>query len=209
MGTVHERRTWSYQAKKLISLCSFTLSECNKSHPEGQNIVVLTSLALRLLVVLTDRKGWKSITNDTLQDADVAVKDLVLFMGSCKSGLYISIRRYIIMLGVPFPPQAKTIVQTDDRFLITAGAVTLALRPFQITNSAFVSPGSVSVHFAAEQYCLFLLTIPWLVQRLPAVLVPALKHKSVLSPCFQILLVWLIKFENFLNLLHDACIDIV
>ncbi|KAL5740695.1 hypothetical protein ACOSQ2_029875 [Xanthoceras sorbifolium] len=189
VGMLQERRTWSYQAKKLISLCSFILSECDISNPGGQNIVVLTSLALRLLVVLTDRKGWKSITNDTLQDADVAVKDLVGFMGSCKSGLYVSIRKYIKKLGVPLSSQMKTIVQTDDRFLITAGAVTLALRPFQMTNSAVDSPGPVGMHFAAEQYCLFLLTIPWLVQRLPAVLIPALKHKSVLSPCFQILLI--------------------
>ncbi|KAK0585629.1 hypothetical protein LWI29_031580 [Acer saccharum] len=187
VGTLQERRTWSYQAKKLISLCSFVLSECDNSHSGGQNFVVLTSL--RLLVVLTDQKGWKSITNDKSQDADVAVKDLVYFMGSCKSGLYISIGRYINKLGVPFSPQMKTIVQTDDRFLITASAVTLALRPFQMTNSAVVSPCPAGVHFAAEQYCLFLLTIPWLVQRLPAVLIPALKHKSVLSPCFQVLLI--------------------
>ncbi|TXG58377.1 hypothetical protein EZV62_016206 [Acer yangbiense] len=187
VGTLQERRTWSYQAKKLISLCSFVLSECDNSHSGGQNFVVLTSL--RLLVVLTDQKGWKSITNDKSQDADVAVKDLVWFMGSCKSGLYISIGRYINKLGVPFSPQMKTIVQTDDRFLITASAVTLALRPFQMTNSAVVSPCPAGVHFAAEQYCLFLLTIPWLVQRLPAVLIPALKHKSVLSPCFQVLLI--------------------
>ncbi|KAI9153180.1 hypothetical protein LWI28_007303 [Acer negundo] len=187
VGTLQERRTWSYQAKKLISLCSFVLSECDNSHSGGQNFVVLTSL--RLLLVLTDQKGWKSITNDKSQAADVAVKDLVWFMGSCKSGLYISIGRYINKLGVPFSPQMKTIVQTDDRFLITASAVTLALRPFQMTNSAVVSPYPAGVHFAAEQYCLFLLTIPWLVQRLPAVLIPALKHKSVLSPCFQVLLI--------------------
>ncbi|KAK6231745.1 hypothetical protein SCA6_001818 [Theobroma cacao] len=31
-------------------------------------------------------------------------------------------------------------------------------------------------------------SIPWLAQRLPAVLLPALKHKSILSPCLQILL---------------------
>lgn len=194
MGSAPERSTWFNQAKKLISLCTLTLSECSKSHQGGQNLVGLTSLAMRLLVVLTDHKGWKSITNYTIQEADEAVKDLVLFLGSCKSGLYVSIRRYIITLGVHFP-QVKTIVHTDDRFLITAGAVTMAIRPFQTTDSAVVSPGILGGHYAADQHCLFVLTIPWLVKRLPAVLVPALKHKSVLSPCFQILLVWLIKFE--------------
>lgn len=194
-GTLQERRTWSYQAKKLISLCSFILAECDKSHSGGQSIVVLTSLALRLLVVLTDLKGWKSTRNDNLQDADRLVKDLVWFMGSCNSGLYISVRRYINRLDVSFSSQTNSTVQTDDRFMITASAVTLVLRPFHMTNFDVTSTGQADVHYAAEQYCLYLLTVPWLAQRLPAILIPALKHKSILSPCLQIFLVRLIKFE--------------
>ncbi|KAJ0087886.1 hypothetical protein Patl1_32315 [Pistacia atlantica] len=189
VGTLEERITWTYQAKKLISLCSFILSECDKSHSGNQCIVILTSIALRLVVVLTDVKGWKSISNDTLQEADMAVKDLVWFMGSCHSGLYISIRRYFDKLSVPSSSQINNIIQKDDRFLITASAVTLAVRPFHLIDYSVVSPGPVDVHFAAEQYCLFLLTIPWLLQRLPAVFIPALKHKSIMSPCFQVLLI--------------------
>jgi ubiquitin-protein ligase E3 B len=53
----------------------------------------------------------------------------------------------------------------------------------------------VDINSAPAQYFLFLLTIPWLTQRLPAVLLPALKHKSILSPCFQTLLVRIIEIR--------------
>ncbi|KAM4078496.1 hypothetical protein ACB094_09G041900 [Castanea mollissima] len=138
-STLEERRVWAFQTRKLISLCLFILSEFNKSHTGCQDIIVLTSLAMRLVVFLTDLKRWKSITADNRQDADIAVKDLICFMGSSKS-------------------------DTDGRVML-------------------------DVHNAAEQYCVFLVTIPWLVQRLPSVLVPALKHKSILSPCFQTILI--------------------
>lgn len=150
--------------------------------------------------MLTDLKGWKSLSNDTLQDADTAMKDLVFFMGSCSSRLYMSIRIYIGKLDITYSSQINSTVGTDDRFLITASAVTLALRPFHITNLDVSSIGRLDMCCAAEQYCLCLLTIPWFVQRLPSFLIPALKHKSILSPCFQIFLVRLIKFKlKFLN----------
>ncbi|XWS43492.1 hypothetical protein CRYUN_Cryun16bG0108700 [Craigia yunnanensis] len=189
VGTTEERRTSTYQAHKLISLCSFILSECDPSHAGSQDIGILTSLALRLVVVLTDLKSWKIVSDANIGDADAAVKNLVCFMGSCKSGLYVSLRRYISKLDVFFSPKVKSIVLTDDKFLITASAITLAIRPFSLTSFDPTGPSQFDVHSAAEQYCLYLLTIPWLTQRLPAVLLPALKHKSTLSPCLQILLI--------------------
>uniref|UniRef100_A0A5B6YGI5 HECT-type E3 ubiquitin transferase n=1 Tax=Davidia involucrata TaxID=16924 RepID=A0A5B6YGI5_DAVIN len=188
-GTLEERRIWNYQAQKLISLCLFILGKCDNSCQRCQDIVVLTSLAMRFVVVLTDLKGWKSITDDNLKDADISVKDLVRFMGSKKSGLYICIRRYINNLDAPFSSQMNCSGQTDDRFLITASAVTLALRPFHITNADSNDLDHLDVQYAAEQYCVFLLTIPWFAQRLPAVLLPALRHKSILSHCFRTLLI--------------------
>lgn len=188
-STLEERRVWTFQARKLISLCLFILSEFNKSHAGGQDIIVLTSLAMRLVVFLTDLKGWKSITGDNHQDSDRAVKDLVWFMGSGKSGIYISIRRYITTLDVSVSSQINSVVPTDDKILITASAITLALRPFHMINLDVNGPAILDVHNAAEQYCVFLLTIPWLVQRLPSILIPALKHKSILSPCFQTILI--------------------
>lgn len=187
-GTLEERRIWLYQAQKLISLCSFILAKCDDSNPWGPDFVVLTSLAMRLAVVLTDMKGWKSIGDDNLSDANIAVNDLVQFMGSRKSGLYICVKRYIYKLDIHFSSQ-NSVVQMDDIFLITASAITLALRPFHMANSDANYPGSMDLHCAAVQYFLFVLTIPWLAQRLPVVLLPALKHESVLSPCLRALVV--------------------
>lgn len=63
VGTQDERRIWIYQTRKLISVCLFILGECDNSH---QDIFALTSLAMRLAVVLTDVKGWKCIADDNL-----------------------------------------------------------------------------------------------------------------------------------------------
>lgn len=144
---------------------------------------------MRLVIHLTDLKGWKNITDDNCQDADITTKILVQFMGMGESGLYVSVRRYINTLDSPFSSQIGKIVPKDDKFLITASAITLALRPLHVTNFKVDGPGLSDVHSSAEKYCVSLLTIPWLVQRLPAVLVRAMKHKSILSPCLQTLLV--------------------
>ncbi|XP_050380357.1 E3 ubiquitin-protein ligase UPL7 [Argentina anserina] len=190
IGTVEERRVWGYQSRRLISLCIFVLSECDKSRPGGQDIVAITSLAMQLVVVLTDVKGWKSVDQQDCQIADTAVKDLVRFLGSGDSGLYSSIRTYINTLDVPCAlSRSKSRVQTDDSFLITASTITLALRPFHVLKFDVNSLGLLDVHDVAEKYSVFLLTIPWLTQRLPAVLIPAMRHKSILQPCFQTLLI--------------------
>lgn len=193
-GTHEERRIWLYQARKLISLSVFILGECNKCDVVGQDIVVLTTLVMRLVVFLTDPKAWKSITDNNKQDADMAVRNLVYFMGSCKSGIYKYIRRYICTLDVSFSSQKNNNVQTDDKLLVTASAVTLALRPFHLTNFDASGPGMLDVDDVAVQYCVFLLTIPWLAQRLPAVIIPALKHKCILLPCFWNVLVRVTTF---------------
>lgn len=154
-----------------------------------QDIIVLSSMAMRLVVGLTDTKGWKSLTVDNFHEADRTVKDLVRFMGSRKGGLYHCIRKYFNKLDSPYSSSKNSIVQADEKFLITASAMTLALRPFQAANFGITEPSSLDVQDAAEQYCVHILTIPWLAERLPAVLLPAMKHKSILSPCFQTLLV--------------------
>ncbi|KAG4215952.1 hypothetical protein ERO13_A01G211500v2 [Gossypium hirsutum] len=188
VGTTEQRRTSMYQMRKLISLCSFILSECDTSHAGSQDIVVLTSLALRFVVVLTDLKSWKIVNDENIGDADAAVKNFVRFIGSCRSGLYASLRRYISRLDAFSSAKVKSIVQTDDKFLISASAITIAIRPFSLTTFNAADCIKFDVHSAAEQYCLYLLTIPWLTQRVPAVLLPALKHKSTLLPCLQLLL---------------------
>ncbi|XP_052171846.1 E3 ubiquitin-protein ligase UPL7 isoform X2 [Diospyros lotus] len=185
IGKLEERRVWSYQARRLISLCLFILGQCDNSHPANHDIAALTSLAIRFAVVLTDLKGWgKGTSDNNVHDAEIAVKDLVQFMGSKNSGLYHNVRRYIEKLDASFSLQMKA---TDAQFLITASALTLALRPIHAANLNELS--QLEGHYATEQYCVFLLTIPWLAQRLPVALLPALQHKAVLSPCFRTLLI--------------------
>ncbi|XP_008392543.3 E3 ubiquitin-protein ligase UPL7 [Malus domestica] len=189
IGTLEERRVWSYQSRKLLSLCMFVLSECDTSCARGQDFVALTSLAMRFVVVLTDLKGWKSVAELDWLSADAAVKDLVRFMGGGESGLYLAIRRYISTLDPPGSSQISSNIQRDDSLLITASTITLALRPFHLAKFDSDGPGILDVHYVAEKYCMFLLTIPCLTQRLPAVLISAMRHKSILSPCFQTLLI--------------------
>ncbi|KAK3010125.1 hypothetical protein RJ639_010724 [Escallonia herrerae] len=186
--TSEERRLWIYQAKRLVSLSLLILGECDYSSHGGQDIVLLTSLAMRFVVILTDLKEWKCVTNSSLRDANIAVKDLVQFMCSKESRMYICMRRYINCLDPPFYTKMNSSVQADDKFLITASAITLALRPFHIANLDINGSGPCDVMYAAEQFCVLLLTIPCFAQRLPAVLLSALKHESVLPSCFRMLL---------------------
>ncbi|KAJ8651000.1 hypothetical protein MRB53_004023 [Persea americana] len=57
VGTPEERRTWLYQSQKLVSICSFILAECDKTCSSGRDKLLLTSLAMQLVVALTDPKG--------------------------------------------------------------------------------------------------------------------------------------------------------
>ncbi|KAL9332034.1 hypothetical protein ACSQ67_001644 [Phaseolus vulgaris] len=166
IGTTEERRMWRYQARKLTSLSFLILSEFSECPSGAQDITIVTSLSMRVLVMLTDLKGWKGITNNNHFDADLAVKDLIQFMGGDKSGCYVSIGRYISALE-NHSSQSKTITQADEIFFITASAITLAVRPFYLTNYDAEAPHMLDFNNAAEQYIVSLLTIPWLVQRLP------------------------------------------
>ena len=183
VGSIEERRLWFYQSKKLISVCLFVLSLFDYSHPRAEDIV-LTSTAMRLSVILTDPKGWNHIPLDGKKDANAAVENLINFAGSKGSRLYDCIRKFILTLEAPFSSKD---LPKDDRFVIVASAITLSLRPFHLTNIDINE--KATMESAIQQYCISMLTIPWFPQRLPAILVPALRHKSVLSPCLRNLLV--------------------
>ncbi|KAF7818710.1 E3 ubiquitin-protein ligase UPL7 [Senna tora] len=183
IGMPEERRIWSDQARRLTSLGFFILSEFSKGSSRDQEITLVASLAMRVLVMLTDLKGWKGITDDNRQDADIAVRGLIEYMGSNASGSYESIGRYISSLDY-YSSQTKNISPTDDKFLITASTITLALQPFYLRNFDVKGPAMLDKNHPANQYFVYMLTIPCLVQRLPSVLRPALKHRSILFPCF-------------------------
>lgn len=183
IGSIEERRLWFHQSKKLISVCLFVLSLFDYSHPRVHD-VVFTSITMRLSVILTDPKGWKCIPPDGQKDANTAVTNLIKYVGSERGRLYNYIRKFILTLEAPFSSEEAP---TDDRFIIVASAITLSLRPFHLTNIDVNDRGMMEP--AIEQYCISLLTIPWFSQRLPPILIPAVRHKSVLSPCLRTLLV--------------------
>ncbi|EOA23422.1 hypothetical protein CARUB_v10016604mg [Capsella rubella] len=179
VGTIEESKTWACQTRKMVSLCSFLLIECNYSQERIRDVIGVSALLLRILIVLTDPKSWKVITKDNFEDAETAGKMMIQFIGSCKSGYYSAVRRYI-----------KTLTKhTDERLLITTSAVTLALRPFQVRQPAFVDENQLDTNLAVEEYVSLILTIPQLVCCLPSALIRALKHRSILMPCFHTILI--------------------
>ncbi|XP_051152386.1 E3 ubiquitin-protein ligase UPL7 [Andrographis paniculata] len=186
IGSIAEKEIWLQQSKKLLSICLFVLSVFDYSNQNVED-VVLTSTAMRLSVLLTDPNGWNCISDNDRKDANTTVKTLVHFIGREKWGLYDGIRKFMLKLEAPFSSQGVLSCQTDDRFLIIASAVTLSLRPFHL--SMMDANDEWMMERAVELFCIFLLTIPWFPQRLPAILVPALRHKSVLSLCLRMLLV--------------------
>lgn len=178
---------WSYQVKKLVSLCSFILLDYDNYSQGNSEVGAVTVLLMRLIITLADSRGWKCISDEKREDADIAVKDLIRFICSDKSGLYKSVGGYLTKLRASFSLQS--VVQKDDRFLITASAINLVLRPFLVFSTNEKDSSPLDMQCAAEQYCLFILTVPWLVQRIPVVILRALRHESTLLPCFQTLLV--------------------
>ncbi|XP_008794042.2 E3 ubiquitin-protein ligase UPL7 [Phoenix dactylifera] len=201
VGTHEEKSTWLYQAQKLISLCSFILAECDITCHGNENMVPLTVLAMRLSISLSDLKSWKSLKSDDNRDADIAVKRLIGFMATRKSAMYSCIRKYIMRLGSQIASGKKTIVSTEDCFVITASAITLALRSFHSKRLDVNDTDISNVNDASKQYCVFILTVPYLTQCLPSLLLPALKHESALLPCLDNLLISRDKiFDQILKL---------
>jgi ubiquitin-protein ligase E3 B len=81
-------------------------------------------------------------------------------------------------------PAEKPIAPTDDHFLITASAVTLALRPLHLNG---MDVDGYDIDRAYIDYVVYILTIPNLIRCLPSLLLPAVRHPSVLQPCLSIL----------------------
>ncbi|KAM0874648.1 hypothetical protein ACQ4PT_037331 [Festuca glaucescens] len=186
VGSPEERSIWLYQAKKLISLCSCILARCDNSCCKDVNMVEITAITMRLAISLTDCKTWTNLTSENTRAADASVESLIEFIGTRKSGTYSCVRRYIKCFG-PHATLGKidSVIAPDDQLLITASAVTVALRPFNTTKS----DRGVDLTGAAKEYFTLILTIPYLCKRLPPLLLPALKHISVLQPSLSILLI--------------------
>ncbi|KAL6637123.1 hypothetical protein ACP70R_024695 [Stipagrostis hirtigluma subsp. patula] len=160
---------------------------CDHSCCKDENMVDITVIAMRLAVSLTDYKTWKSLKSENARAADASVENLIEFIGASKSGTYNCVRQYIKCLG-PHVTSGKKIsaAATDDQFLITASAVTVTLRPFH----SKIAENGADLNGASKEYFKLILTIPYLCKRMPPLLLPALKHISVLQPCLNIVLQW-------------------
>ncbi|WVZ60129.1 hypothetical protein U9M48_010188 [Paspalum notatum var. saurae] len=126
------------------------------------------------------------LKSESTRAADASVENLIEFIGTCQSGTYNCVRQYIKCLGPHVTSGKKSsATATDDHFLITASAITLALRPFHSKKSE----RDAALSGASKEYFTLILTIPYLCKRMPPLLLPALKHISVLQPCLNILLI--------------------
>nr|VDD10241.1 unnamed protein product [Brassica oleracea] len=179
VGTFEESKTWACQTRRLVSLCSFLLMECSYSQERIKDVLGVSALLLRILIVLTDPKSWKIISKQNFEDAETAGKMIVQFLGSSKSGYYTAVRRYIKSLTK----------NSDERLLITTSAVTLALRPFHTRQPDSDGDNPPDTNLAVEGYVSLILTVPRLVCCLPSALIRALKHKSILMPSFHTILI--------------------
>ncbi|XP_020573828.1 E3 ubiquitin-protein ligase UPL7 [Phalaenopsis equestris] len=209
VGTAQERSTWFYQAKKLSLLSFALLAECDSTCDDDDRMISLTALGIRLVVSLTDLRQWKCLKIENIEEADAAVKRLIYFLVR-SSVMYSSFRSFLMKLKIcNVHEESKNIIPTENIFLITASTLTLALRPFK-SKSEKSNGDAFDFRIAFEQYCIFILTVPYLTRRLPNLLVPAVKHLSVLSPCLKALLVSkdiifveMLKFEDS-GILHST-----
>lgn len=154
------------------------------------------------MVALTDINTWKNFLKECVGDGRLVVWNLINWIANRNAGLYSSVRQYIMTCNSAMNRKNKAAVQTDETFIITASAITMVLRPFHsmpsdlcesvfsISNQTNCLEGyDAGVKSAAEQFCVYILTIPYLTQRLPAALLPALQHSSTFSPCLRTMVV--------------------
>lgn len=167
-----------------MSVCSLILAECDTNWPSDDDRVLVTSLAVQTLIMLTDPKGWKVYSSEKHNVAETSVKRLICLLANGEDTVYVSIRKYLMKWS---STESQLNSPTNSHFLIAAGAVTLALRPFQMLDSK--STDMVALKDVAENYCTILLTIPSLYQHVPAFLAPSLRHKSVMMTCLDTLVV--------------------
>ncbi|XP_078436583.1 ubiquitin-protein ligase 7 [Wolffia australiana] len=181
LGTVEEKATWLYQAKKLLSLCSSLLANCNPVE-KNEDKAQLTAVGMRLIISLTNILDWKIVSCPDIDGARALVRNLLEFMTTTNCGLYVSMRIYLTKLDI------KSSIR-DEYLIVTASVITLALRPFNMKNQEPYRTFSLDAKLAAEKYCNYILTIPCLSQRLPSFILPALRHQSSLAACLQVPLI--------------------
>jgi hypothetical protein len=206
---------WVHQARQILRLACAALEKDGHGWREaeqarsGRNLATseganLPGLAMRVMVALTDSSTWKCF-NEPGQDlrkrkADLVVLGLLEWLANGNGGLFLAVRSFILA-NFPVPgikddqtrPRGK-----KDKFIITASIITVTLRPLLVLSARcaedqaqteetlkVVKDFKYAAERAAAQFSAHILTIPFLPQRLPRPLLPALQHVTALSPCLR------------------------
>jgi len=214
VGFPDKMSKWMHQVRQILRLACAALEkegrgfrEAEQSGTDKNNMVLdgsnLAGLAMRVMVSLTDSSTWKCF-DDPGQEvrkrkANLVVLGLLEWLASGSAGLYLAVRSYILA-NFPVPgikdeqPRSRG---KRDKFIITASIVTVTLRPLLIlsaecnkdTHDDEIPKDNKDYSFAAKraaaQFSAHILTIPFLPQRLPQPLLPALQHPTALSPCLK------------------------
>jgi hypothetical protein len=208
---------WVHQAHQVLRLACATIAKDGCGWREAEHasrgkssalleVANLPGLAMRVMVALTDTSTWKCFCESGQEarkkKADQVVLSLAEWLANGNGGLFLAVRAYLL---ANYPVPGIKDEQTrphgrKDKFIVTASIITVMLRPLLLLsvasiedrdqNSEGLSEGvqfKASAARAAAQLSAHILTIPFLSQRLPSSLLPALKHPSALFPCIRAL----------------------
>ncbi|KAG0632524.1 hypothetical protein M758_1G333800 [Ceratodon purpureus] len=214
VGFPDKMSKWVHQVRQILRLACGALEkegrglrEVEQSGTDNNTMALdgsnLAGLAMRVMVALTDSSTWKCFDEQGQEvkkrKANFVVLSLLEWLASGSSGLYLAVRSYILT-NFPVPgmkdeqarPRGKR-----DKFIITASIITVTLRPLLVLSAECnkdadvedIQNDSKDYSFAAKraaaQFSAHILTIPFLPQRLPQPLLPALQHPTALSPCLK------------------------
>jgi len=208
---------WVHQAHQVLRLACATIAKDGCGWREAEHasrgkssasleVANLPGLAMRIMVALTDTSTWKCFCESGQEarkkKADQVVLSLAEWLANGNGGLFLAVRAYLLA-NYPVPGIKDEQIRPHgrkDKFIVTASIITVMLRPLLLLSVASVedqdqnSEGSservqfkASAARAAAQLSAHILTIPFLSQRLPSSLLPALKHPSALFPCIRAL----------------------
>ncbi|MCO5588844.1 hypothetical protein L7F22_042804 [Adiantum nelumboides] len=191
-GSEDQQSTWRCQVLRLFRLSCLGMVEGTARHYSDS--LVLASLSVRMLVVLTDSNMWLCFHDeDDKARAKVVAHELLeqIAEGNGNIPLYPAVGVCIEQLcQVKHEDGERSVQLQKEQLLIVASAITVALRPLQqIPLSQDINRVDQSVSAvkrkASENFCSCIMTVPYIVRRLPTAILPALQHPSVLSLCLQ------------------------
>lgn len=214
VGFPDKMSKWVHQVRQILRLACGALEkegrglrEVEQSGTDNNTMALdgsnLAGLAMRVMVALTDSSTWKCFDEQGQEvkkrKANFVVLSLLEWLASGSSGLYLAVRSYILT-NFPVPGMKDEQAQPRgkrDKFIITASIITVTLRPLLVLSAECnkdadvedIQNDSKDYSFAAKraaaQFSAHILTIPFLPQRLPQPLLPALQHPTALSPCLK------------------------